>query len=58
MEERVHMCIGVRHFRILGDEKLTTEEVAKSQNATGPIVIVSRWRTGVIISEFRTWKGL
>jgi hypothetical protein len=30
VEERAHTCIGVRHFGILGDEKLTTGEVAKS----------------------------
>jgi hypothetical protein len=28
--------IGVRHFRIFGDKKLTTGGVAKSQNATVP----------------------
>jgi hypothetical protein len=33
---RDHTCIGVRHFGILGDEKLTTGEVAKSRNATVP----------------------
>jgi hypothetical protein len=30
------MCIGVEHFDILGDEKLTTGEVAKSQNVMVP----------------------
>jgi hypothetical protein len=24
VEESAHMCIGVRHFRVLGDERLTT----------------------------------
>jgi hypothetical protein len=36
VEERTHTCIGVQHFGILGDEKLMTGEVAKSQNATVP----------------------
>jgi hypothetical protein len=36
---RDHTCIGVRHFGILGDEKLTTGEVAKSLKRDGPTVI-------------------
>jgi hypothetical protein len=36
VEERAHMRIGDRHFRILDDKKLTTREVAKSRNATVP----------------------
>jgi hypothetical protein len=33
VEESARTCIGVRYFRVLGDERLTTGEVAISRNA-------------------------
>jgi hypothetical protein len=34
VEERAHTCIGDRHFRILGDEKITPGEVTKTRIPT------------------------
>jgi hypothetical protein len=39
--------IGVRHFGFPAYKGITTGEVAKSRNATGPTTMTCKWRTGV-----------
>jgi hypothetical protein len=57
VEERDHTCIGDQQFRILGDEKIRTGEVVKSQNATVPQSKQLSEDRCHRISEFGTWKG-
>jgi hypothetical protein len=41
VEERAHTCIGDRHFRILGDEKIMPGEVAKPRIPTESMTVVT-----------------